>query len=309
MNLYNNKKVFNQLVTIVANKKNIPESAVRRDYLIVYILNKLSKSEFADKCVFKGGTSLSKCYPNSIERFSEDIDLTFLGMDKSDNYCEKELKKIEELLSEGINVSKDTESRNKRNKSSYLWFDNESDRIKLEIGCSVRPDPYSKMSFKSYIHEYLETTNQKYIKEFCLEEVTLFVLSIERTFIDKIMAVKRHALSGTLNNKVRHLYDVVRLYKLDIIQNLIKDKQKLKQIVTNTKNTDSYYLTNKNIDKNFDSLEKYNFTSFKHLLNNEIKERYESLHEDLLYTNQKQSFVAVLETFDSISKDLESIGE
>lgn len=37
MNLYNNKKVFNQLVTIVANKKNIPESAVRRDYLIVYI--------------------------------------------------------------------------------------------------------------------------------------------------------------------------------------------------------------------------------------------------------------------------------
>ena len=38
-------------------------------------------SEYADKCVFKGGTSLSKCYPGSIQRFSEDIDLTYIPDD------------------------------------------------------------------------------------------------------------------------------------------------------------------------------------------------------------------------------------
>ena len=31
---------------------------------------------------------MSKCYPGSIERFSEDIDLTFLGMDESDKVCD-----------------------------------------------------------------------------------------------------------------------------------------------------------------------------------------------------------------------------
>ena len=56
---------------------HIPESAVKRDYYIVLLLEKLGNSTYAEKCVFKGGTSLSKCYPGSIERFSEDIDLTF----------------------------------------------------------------------------------------------------------------------------------------------------------------------------------------------------------------------------------------
>lgn len=52
-------------------------------------LQKLEQSEYADQCVFKGGTSLSKCCPGSIERFSEDIDLTFLGMGLPDKQCGK----------------------------------------------------------------------------------------------------------------------------------------------------------------------------------------------------------------------------
>ena len=84
MNLHEHKKDFSNLVSIVAEKKNLPESAVARDYFIVLLLNNLANSDYATQCVFKGGTSLSKCYPGSIERFSEDIDLTFLGMDKED---------------------------------------------------------------------------------------------------------------------------------------------------------------------------------------------------------------------------------
>ncbi|WP_363316713.1 nucleotidyl transferase AbiEii/AbiGii toxin family protein [uncultured Dysosmobacter sp.] len=49
----------------------------------------------------QGGTSLSKCYPGSIDRFSEDIDLTFLGMELSDNACDKAIKKIENVMSVG----------------------------------------------------------------------------------------------------------------------------------------------------------------------------------------------------------------
>ena len=62
------------------------------------MLQKLEKSEFADCCVFKGGTSLSKCYPGSIERFSEDIDLTFLASGLSKKQYDKSLKKIEKIM-------------------------------------------------------------------------------------------------------------------------------------------------------------------------------------------------------------------
>ena len=76
MKLHTLPEVFHELITIVATELNISESAVERDYYIVMMLQKLADSPYADQCVFKGGTSLSKCYPGSIERFSEDIDLT-----------------------------------------------------------------------------------------------------------------------------------------------------------------------------------------------------------------------------------------
>lgn len=73
MKLHDNPNEFQELITLTAQEKHIPESAVERDYYIVRALLYLSQSEYASSCVFKGGTSLSKCYPGSIERFSEDI--------------------------------------------------------------------------------------------------------------------------------------------------------------------------------------------------------------------------------------------
>lgn len=77
MKLHENQTEFHELITLTAQEKHISESAVERDYYIVRALKQLADSEESDSCVFKGGTSLSKCYPCSIERFSEDIDLTF----------------------------------------------------------------------------------------------------------------------------------------------------------------------------------------------------------------------------------------
>ncbi|MBK5262824.1 MAG: nucleotidyl transferase AbiEii/AbiGii toxin family protein, partial [Peptostreptococcaceae bacterium] len=47
------------------------QKAIKKDYFIVKILKNIQDNGFLDNCIFKGGTSLSKCYPNSINRFSE----------------------------------------------------------------------------------------------------------------------------------------------------------------------------------------------------------------------------------------------
>lgn len=63
MKLHHFPEEFQQLITVVANDKHISESAVERDYYIVMMLKALADSPYAEQCVFKGGTSLSKCYP------------------------------------------------------------------------------------------------------------------------------------------------------------------------------------------------------------------------------------------------------
>lgn len=269
----------------------------------MFLLKQLENSEYAEKCVFKGGTSLSKCYPGSIERFSEDIDLTFLGMDLSDNVCDKNIKRIEEIMTRGAQTNKILEERSPRSKSMYVWFGNEDNKVKLEIGSSVRPEPYSKKALKSYIHEFLEEFGEKEdIIKYELTEITLNVLNIERTFIDKIMSVKRHAICGSLDRKVRHIYDVVRLFKLQSIQNFLLNKTELKKLVQLTKETDSYYLEKREIPKEYNPKGAYDFNSWRGKFTSEIRSRYEMLYKDLLYTDEQQNFDDALNTFGALNK-------
>jgi predicted nucleotidyltransferase component of viral defense system len=111
------KEEFNDLAVLTADFVHIPVSAVHRDYYIVMILQQLEMSEYADLCVFKGGTSLSKCYPGTINRFSEDIDLTFIPQEQlGDKHYDRKLKQVEKVLSAGFQMEKITSERNNRNK-------------------------------------------------------------------------------------------------------------------------------------------------------------------------------------------------
>lgn len=314
MNLHKHKQEFEDLITIVANYIGIPVDAVRRDYYIVLIMQNLQNSEYAEKCVFKGGTSLSKCYPGSINRFSEDIDLTFMpAEDMNNKKYSKTLKQIENTITTGFFIEKIGTERNDRNKSAYVWPENEKKevcQVKLEIGSSVRPDPFSKKSMKTYIQEYLEEKGmQDIIVEFNLQEVRVNTLDITRTFLDKVMSVKRHAICGTLPRKVRHIYDVTMLFKRDDIQDFLKDTEKLKYLLKLTKETDSYYLQKRNISQEYDPLGAYAFETWKQYFNDEIRRRYETLHEDLLYTPDRQNFDDAIKAFELINQLFTSIGE
>ena len=65
-----------------ARQKALPVASIEKDWWVVQTLSAIFSTEYADKLVFKGGTSLSKGW-SLIERFSEDVDLAldreFLG--------------------------------------------------------------------------------------------------------------------------------------------------------------------------------------------------------------------------------------
>ncbi|SHJ90223.1 Nucleotidyl transferase AbiEii toxin, Type IV TA system [Hathewaya proteolytica DSM 3090] len=159
MNLHTNKEDFEDLCVLTSEYIGIPQDAVKRDYYLVMLLKNLQDSNFASECVFKGGTSLSKCYPGSINRFSEDIGLTFIPKEQlSNNQYSKTLKKIEKIIIADAKSEKIEDERSDRSKSSYVWFEEEG-RVKMEIGSSVMPDPYEARVLKTYIQGFLEHKN------------------------------------------------------------------------------------------------------------------------------------------------------
>lgn len=313
MNLHLKKESFRNLVLLTSRYIGIPEDAIRRDYYIVLTLQKLEKSEFSNNCVFKGGTSLSKCYPGTIMRFSEDIDLTYMPNNESDEEIEEKLNRIEFVMSNGVFIETIPQERTMRNKSAYLWFDkksSENTKIKLEIGSSVRPDLYDVRQLKSYIQEYLESRDLiEAVNEFGLQCVTLNTLRIERTFLDKVMAVKRHAICGNLNRKVRHIYDVTMLMNQPEIKKFLLDKEELKRLVSMTKQTDKRYLEIREIPKEYNPLSSYDFSAWSYLFDDSIRSIYESLHLNLLYTDESQSFDDAIYAFREIDALLSDIGE
>lgn len=65
-----------EALEVAATASGRPAHLLEKDIWVVWILNELFSAPFGQHLVFKGGTSLSKAY-DIIDRFSEDIDLTY----------------------------------------------------------------------------------------------------------------------------------------------------------------------------------------------------------------------------------------
>ena len=74
MYLHRDRETFKDMVEQAADSSGRTPAVVEKDYYVTLILKLLS--EQLAECVFKGGTSLSKGF-HVIDRFSEDIDITF----------------------------------------------------------------------------------------------------------------------------------------------------------------------------------------------------------------------------------------
>lgn len=76
MNLHHDKEAFEELIIGAANELAIPTNVIEKDYYVTITLKALS--EKLEDLIFKGGTSLTKCY-QLLDRFSEDIDLSYMA--------------------------------------------------------------------------------------------------------------------------------------------------------------------------------------------------------------------------------------
>ena len=66
MNLHHDTQLFSQTLRAASQHLMINLGFVEKDYWITLLLRRLSGSKYSDEAVFKGGTSLSKGYFDSL---------------------------------------------------------------------------------------------------------------------------------------------------------------------------------------------------------------------------------------------------
>ena len=94
MYLHENKENFQEMIELVSTDTGRAAAVIEKDYYVTLILRLLS--EQLSNVVLKGGTSLSKGY-HAINRFSEDIDITF-----DEHIGEARRKKLKNQILKGI---------------------------------------------------------------------------------------------------------------------------------------------------------------------------------------------------------------
>ncbi len=222
MYLHRDRETFKDMVEQAADGNGRTPAVVEKDYYVTLILKLLS--EQLAECVFKGGTSLSKGF-HVIDRFSEDIDITFkehIGESRRKKLKNVVLKGISEEL--GMPVANWEETQSDRDYNAYLFsyesvFGLQDDRlpqyVKLETALGSYSFPTQTVEIRNYIGDYLEGRGRTDLAEqFSLGRFSMNLQSLERTYIDKVFALCDYYLQGKSKRYSRHLYDIYKLTPL-----------------------------------------------------------------------------------------------
>ncbi len=218
MLLHKDKEQFETIVNAVSNELGIPSSIIEKDYYVTMILKQLALR--TKNCVFKGGTSLSKCH-HAINRFSEDIDITFsdkLSQGERHTLKNEIIAGIRDYLEVPIPDFDDAKSRRDYNVYTFKYspldgYVPESliEGVKMELVLGSISFPTVDMEVDSYIYQVLKKDNMELIKEYELEPFIMTIQSIERTFIDKVFALCDYYIKNDVNKHSRHIYDLYML--------------------------------------------------------------------------------------------------
>ncbi|HCS14440.1 MAG TPA: nucleotidyl transferase AbiEii/AbiGii toxin family protein [Lachnospiraceae bacterium] len=220
MNLHHDREAFSELLIGAANELGIPTGIIEKDYYVTIVLKKLS--ERLDDMVFKGGTSLTKCY-QLLDRFSEDIDLSYAAESGAPGEARKrKLKKavvtvMEELQFPITNID-DTRSRRNYNcyKAAYSSIFERTSILKpelvVETYVALLPFPTTRRKVDNYIYRFLKKIDRLDLAErYDLLPFEITTQIIDRTLVDKVFALCDYYLQGETDRHSRHLYDIHKI--------------------------------------------------------------------------------------------------
>lgn len=228
MNLHNNQQAFYDTLLIIADRFNISPAIIEKDYYVTMFLEALVRK--VPDLLFKGGTSLSKCY-KIINRFSEDIDLT-LDIENQTNKNKKNLKyKIIDVCNElGLELINEAETRSRRDYNRYeikypIHFEGTGIKqyLLVETVFMVKAYPDEMKIATSMIYDFWkEIGDESAIEEYEMKPFKIRVQTLSRTLVDKVFAICDYVISNNIIGHSRHIYDLYRLLDCVVLDDKLK---------------------------------------------------------------------------------------
>jgi len=243
-----------EIIRQVVNKTGLYPQIIEKDLWVTTVLQLIFSLSFADKLVFKGGTSLSKVW-NVIERFSEDIDMTVDRelFDLQGDLTVRQIKKLRKQSSLFVKETFCTELQKTFEKYDLQYIftiepqpNGEGDKtypeprkifirykslfddmpylkseIVLEIGARALFEPTEKQEIKSIISENLNIDTN-------IENNPINTAIPAKTFIEKTFLLHEiFTSSGRMlaNRKSRHLYDLEKMMDNDFAIKAISNNE------------------------------------------------------------------------------------
>lgn len=227
--LHNDRELFEQLILRTSESLGIKAEIIEKDYYVTLFLKELVS--VSPDIIFKGGTSLSKCY-HLIDRFSEDIDLNIETETKPSESRRKHLKSsiVSVIDKLGFTLTNPENVKSRRDYNRYI-IDYPSvlgasylkEMLIVETAVYQRAYPTVRKTAGSLIYDFLSANGfDDFIRQYSLEPFELNVQSAERTMIDKLYALADYYLAGTTAEHSRHIYDIYKLLSVVEINDELK---------------------------------------------------------------------------------------
>lgn len=242
------------LLSQTAVKVGLPEQAVEKDLWVTVVLQLVFTLPYAEKLVFKGGTTLAKA--GLIDRFSEDIDL---AIDRSQFGIEGDLtkKQLKALRKESSLFVRDVFSADIKSaiKNAGLGGlcnveaepDGEGDKtypeprkihvkyqsvlnqplpylipeVMLEVGARSLIEPYRMVKVDSFVTQNTPIDTS-------VAEIEIPMAEPRKTFLEKAFLLHELFSTGEFRKaerKSRHMYDLEKMMKRPEILSAIKDDE------------------------------------------------------------------------------------
>ena len=241
-----------EVLELVREKTDRPTQLLEKDVWVVWTLGALFDSPLAADLTFKGGTSLSKAY-KVIDRFSEDIDLTYdirkliedlIGADgvlpASRSQANKWTKAVRERLPDWIatTVRPVIEAALAREQmdAQVGIGGNEKDKlllhypalkrgtgyvppvVALEFGGRATGEPHHVLPVTCYMDGHIPNVS--------FPTASPLVMSVARTFWEKATAAHVYCAQGRIRNEryARHWHDLAALGRSHYFVGAIADR-------------------------------------------------------------------------------------
>lgn len=307
------------LLSQTAVKVGLPEQAVEKDLWVTVVLQLVFTLPYAEKLVFKGGTTLAKA--GLIDRFSEDIDL---AIDRSQfgiegDLTKKQLKALRKESSLFVRdvFSVDIKSAIENAGLSGLCIveaepDGEGDKtypeprkihvkyqsvlnqplpylspeVMLEVGARSLIEPYRMVKVESFVTQNTPIDTS-------VAEVAIPMAEPRKTFLEKAFLLHELFSTGKFRKaerKSRHMYDLEKMMKRPEILSAIKDDELWNSIHHHRE----VFTPLRDVDYTPDIRDRICLIPPENCIA-DWKSDYQSMCESMIYENDPLSFESLME--------------